>query len=64
MKNLEKELNAVLVILGKVLKHGYHFFDNDRGGHLLHKLGHVGGGLPAHHGGLIVDELAKLLSKK
>lgn len=63
-QNLDcKESDAVLVVLGEVLEHGYHFFDNDGGRHLLHKLGHVGGGLTAHHGGLIVDELTELLAQ-
>jgi len=49
-----QEPNAVLVVLGKVLEHGYHLLDHNRGRHLLHKLGQVGGGLSAHHGCLVV----------
>ena len=55
--------DAVLVVLDKVLKHGYHLLDNNGGGHLLHKLGHVGGRLAAHHGCVIVDQLAELLAE-
>lgn len=52
---------TILVVLGKMLEHGYHFFNNNRGGHLLHKLRKVDCRLSAHHGGLIVDELSELL---
>lgn len=55
--------DAVLVVLDKVLEHGYHLFNDDRSGHLLHKLGKVGGGLAAHHGCVVVDQLAKLLAE-
>lgn len=62
-QNLDREQsNAVLVILCEVLEQGYHLFNNNRGGHLLHKLGQVGRRLPADHGSLIVDELSKLLA--
>lgn len=68
LRNRDQNLNceesdAILVVLGEVLEHGYHFLDNDGSRHLLHELGHVGGGLTAHHGGLIVDELSKLLAQ-
>lgn len=63
-QNLDsKEPDAVLVVPGEVLEHGYHFLDNDGSRHLLHELSHVGGGLTAHHGGLIVDELSELLAQ-
>ena len=58
-----QEADAILVILGEVLEHGYHLLDDDGGGHLLDELGHVGGGLPADHGGLIADEVAELLAE-
>lgn len=46
-----------------MLEEGYHFVDNDGRGHLFDELGQVGGGLSADHGGIIVDEQAKLLAK-
>jgi hypothetical protein len=49
--------------LGEVLEEGYHFVDDDGGGHLLAKLGQVGGGLTADHGSLIVDEHTELLAQ-
>lgn len=55
--------DAVLVVLGQMLEHGYHLFNNNRGRHLLHKPGEVGRSLSAHHRGLIVDELAELLAE-
>lgn len=58
-----EQANAVLVIGDEVLEHGYHLLNNNRGRHLLHKLGQVGRGGAAHHGGVIVDELAKLLAE-
>ena len=58
-----KQPDAILVVLGKVLEHGYHLLNNYGSGHLLHKLGEVGRRLSAHHGGLVADEQAKLLSE-
>ncbi len=58
-----EQADAVLVVLNEVLEHGYHLVNNNRGGHLLHKLGHVGGGLAAHHGCVVVDQLAELLAE-
>ena len=46
-----------------MLEEGYHFIDNDGGGHLLDELGEVGGGLAADHGRLVVDEQAELLAE-
>lgn len=63
-QNLDGEQpDAVLIVLDEVLKHGYHFLHNNRGGHFLYELGHVGGGLTAHHGRVVVDQLAELLSE-
>lgn len=58
-----EETHTILVILDKVLEEGYHFVDYDGCGHLLDKLGQVGGGLSADHGGIIVDEQTKLLAE-
>jgi len=58
-----EQANAVLVVGNKVLEHRYHLLNNNRGRHLLHKLGQVGRGGTAHHGGVIVYELTKLLAE-
>lgn len=63
-ENLDgQETDAVLVILDEVLEQGYHFLDDNRGRHLLDKLGEICGSLAADHGGFIVDEKAKLLAQ-
>ncbi len=63
-EDLDREqADAILVVLHQVLKHGYHLLDHDGGGHLLDELGHVGGGLAAHHGCVVVDQLAELLAQ-
>lgn len=58
-----KKAHTVLVIRGQVLKHGYHLVYNNRRRHRLDELGQVGGGLAAHHGGLIVYEYSELCAK-
>jgi hypothetical protein len=50
-----QESDAVLIVLGKVLEHGYHLFHNNRSSHLLQEFRKVGCRLPAHHGRLVVD---------
>lgn len=63
-QNLDgQEANAILIVLGKMLEHRYHLFNNDRCGHLLHELGEVGGSLAADHRCLIVNELSELLAE-
>ena len=63
-QNLDGEQpHTILVILYQVLEHGYHLVHHNRGRHLPHELGHVGSGLSAHHGGIIVHELVKLPAK-
>lgn len=46
-----------------MLEEGYHFVDDDARGHLLDKLGKVGGGLTTDHGSLVVDQQAELLAQ-
>lgn len=46
-----------------MLEEGNHFVNNNGSRHLLDKLGEVGRGLASDHGGLIVDEQAKLLTE-
>lgn len=58
-----EEAHAILVVLGEVLEQGYHFLDDNSGGHLLDKLGEMCSGLATDHGGLIVDQEAELLSE-
>lgn len=58
-----QQTDAILVVLDQVLEQGYHFLHNNRSRHLLNKLGEVGGGLTAHHGGLIVNEQSELLAE-
>lgn len=58
-----KKPDTILVILHQMLKHGYHLVHHNCGGHLPHKLGHVSSSLSAHHGGIIVHELAELLAE-
>lgn len=58
-----EEPDAVLLVLGKMLEEGYHFFDDNGGGHFLDEFREIRRGLAADHGGFIVDEMAKLLAK-
>ncbi len=54
-ENLDSQKSdTVLIVLDKMLEEGYHIIDNDGSGHLPDKLGHVGRGLTADHGSLIV----------
>lgn len=63
-ENLDSQKsNTVLVVLDKMLEEGYHIIDNDRSRHLPDKLGHVGRGLTANHGGFVVDQQAKLVAE-
>jgi hypothetical protein len=52
-----------LIVLCEVLEEGYHFVDDDGGGHFLGEFGEVGGSLSADHGRLIVNQQAKLLAQ-
>lgn len=59
-----EKTDAILVVLGEVLEQGYHFLDDNSGGHLLDELGEVCSGLATDHGGLIVDQETKLLPER
>ncbi len=55
--------DAILVVARQMLKEWYHLLDDYRRRHRLDKLCQVVGRLSAHHGCLIVHELAELLSQ-
>lgn len=63
-KNIHrKETHAILVVTGKVLEQGYHFFDDNWRVQFFDKLGEIIRRLSPHHRGLVVHQRAEILSK-
>ena len=63
-ENLNGEKSdTVLIVLNEVLEEGNDLINDNRGWHFLDKLGQVAGSLTADHGGLVVNEQAKLLTE-